>query len=120
MLQGASYDLKEFGCHIYPFLSNNCVLDPMLLCTLFSIFFLIYYFGFTKWAFSAGISSGRNSPLNFQGSPASTGTTEGGLISVQLYPNPPASISNGPGSESPKYVTDLCSTNLHLLQFTKK
>ncbi|XP_015867834.3 uncharacterized protein LOC107405313 [Ziziphus jujuba] len=58
-----------------------------------------------------GISSGRNSPLNFQGSPASTGTTEGGLISVQLYPNPPASISNGPGSESPNMVEQVAGSD---------
>lgn len=53
---------------------------------------------------SAGISSGKNSAVNFQGSPESAGPTEGDLISVQYYALPSASEPNEPDSESPKYV----------------
>lgn len=51
----------------------------------------------------SGISS-RSSRESFQGPSMSAAATEGSLISVQFYPIPSASIPNGPGSESPKYV----------------
>lgn len=50
----------------------------------------------------AGISSKSTTNVDFQGSPVAAGVTDYGLISIQ-FPNP-AAISNGPGSESPKYV----------------
>lgn len=50
------------------------------------------------------MSSGKNSAVNFQGSPESAGPTEGDLISVQYYALPSASEPNEPDSESPKYV----------------
>lgn len=53
---------------------------------------------------TAGMSSGRNLPVNFQGSPVSAGPTEGGLISVQYNLFPSANEPNEPGSGSPKYV----------------
>ena len=58
----------------------------------------------------------KSSPESIQGSSASTGATEGGLISVQFYPIPSAVIPNGPGSESPKYVTRLVPNTHHVLQ----
>lgn len=63
-----------------------------------------YYFALTWQVTFAGISSRRSSSLSFQGSPVSAEATEGGLISVQFYPNPSASTPQGPGFESPKYV----------------
>jgi hypothetical protein len=52
------------------------------------------------------MSSRRNSPVSFQGSPVSAGPTEGGLISIEYYPFPSASEPNEPASASgsPKYA----------------
>lgn len=52
-----------------------------------------------------GMSSS-GTPVSFQGSPMSTGLTEGGLISVQFSGNP-LSDPNGPGSGSPNLVEEV-------------
>lgn len=51
-----------------------------------------------------GISSRTNSAVNFQGSPTSSGVTEGSIISVQPYPIPSTTHINKPDSESPRQV----------------
>lgn len=53
----------------------------------------------------------RSSPESIQGPSVAAGATEGGLISVQFYPIPSASVPKGRGSESPKYVNTFLHTN---------
>lgn len=62
-----------------------------------------------------GISSKSTNHVSFQGSPVSAGATEFGLISVQ-FPNP-STISNGPGSESPKYVAHFSCQSIMVVWF---
>ncbi|KAL5541496.1 hypothetical protein UlMin_009206 [Ulmus minor] len=76
-----------------------------------NLFAMVFTFLFCLVIIFQGISS-RSSPENFQGPPISGGATEGGsLISVQIYPNPSASISNGPGSESPNIVEQVAGSD---------
>ncbi|KAL2341640.1 hypothetical protein Fmac_009580 [Flemingia macrophylla] len=49
-----------------------------------------------------GMSSGKSPVGGFQGSPLSTGGSDGGLISVEYQLNPSASDTNAPHSESHK------------------
>ncbi|KAL2341650.1 hypothetical protein Fmac_009590 [Flemingia macrophylla] len=49
-----------------------------------------------------GMSSGKSPVGGFQGSPLSTGGSDGGLISVEYQLNPSASDTNAPDSESHK------------------
>lgn len=76
------------------------LLDIYILCAYTHNLTVTFY-----WHFCAGISSRRSSPVNFEGSPVSGGGMEGSLISVQYYPNLSSTAPNGPGSESPKYVS---------------
>ncbi|XP_044484492.1 uncharacterized protein LOC123210290 isoform X2 [Mangifera indica] len=49
-----------------------------------------------RWNKPVGLSP-RSTEIKFEGSPVSTGSTKGGLISVQFTGKPPASSANGPG-----------------------
>lgn len=71
--------------------SNTSSLLAMVITVLF---FVVIIF--------QGMPSRTSSVASFQGSPISTGESEGGLISVEYQPNPSASDSNAPGSESQK------------------
>ncbi|XP_062174388.1 uncharacterized protein LOC133879700 [Alnus glutinosa] len=70
------------------------------------LFFLVIIF--------QGMSSRRNSPVSFQGSPVSAGPTEGGLISIEYYPFPSASEPNEPASASgsPNLVEQIAGSDL--------
>ncbi|KAL5852200.1 hypothetical protein ACOSQ3_007318 [Xanthoceras sorbifolium] len=73
-----------------------------LLATVFTMIFCLVII------FQGMSSSG--TPVSFQGSPMSTGATEGGLISVQFSGNP--SIDpNGPGSGSPNLVEQVAGSD---------
>ncbi|XP_027338269.1 uncharacterized protein LOC113852230 [Abrus precatorius] len=68
------------------------------------IFFIVIIF--------QGVSSRESSVASFQGSPLSTGESEGGLISVQYQLNPSTSDSNAPGSESHNFVQQVAGSDL--------
>ncbi|XP_024030736.1 uncharacterized protein LOC21388071 [Morus notabilis] len=76
-----------------------------------NIFAMVFTVIFCLVIFFHGMSCGR-SPQSFQGPSVSAGSTEGGLISVQFYPIPSASIPNGPGSESPNLVEQVAGSDL--------
>ncbi|XP_020221942.1 uncharacterized protein LOC109804507 [Cajanus cajan] len=76
-----------------------------ILALLFTIvFFVVIIF--------QGMSSGKTSVVSFQGSPVSAGGSEGGLISIEFQPNPSASNSNAPGSESHNFVQQVAGSDL--------
>ncbi|XP_027933617.1 uncharacterized protein LOC114189110 [Vigna unguiculata] len=59
-----------------------------------------------------GVPSRTSSVASFQGSPVSTGESEGGLISVQYQLNPSASESNVTASESHNFVQQVAGSDL--------
>ncbi|KAF5452223.1 hypothetical protein F2P56_027250 [Juglans regia] len=81
--------------------SNSSSIFAMVLTILFCLVILFQ-----------GMSSGKNSAVNFQGSPESAGPTEGDLISVQYYALPSASEPNEPDSESPNLVEQIAGSDL--------
>ncbi|KAK8468795.1 hypothetical protein PHAVU_006G119700 [Phaseolus vulgaris] len=81
--------------------SNTSSLLAMVITVLF---FVVIIF--------QGMPSRTSSVASFQGSPISTGESEGGLISVEYQPNPSASDSNAPGSESQNFIQQVAGSDL--------
>lgn len=75
-----------------------------------SLFAMVFTVLFCLVILFHGLSS-RSSPESFRGPSMSAGGTEGGLISVQFYPIPSATIPNGSGSESPNMVEQVAGSD---------
>ncbi|XP_022760715.1 uncharacterized protein LOC111306943 [Durio zibethinus] len=69
-------------------------------CNMFAMVFTII---FCLVIIFQGMPS-RGTPTSFQGSPVPAGAVQGGLISVQFFGNPSASVPNQPDSGSPYLV----------------
>ncbi|KAK0606791.1 hypothetical protein LWI29_004443 [Acer saccharum] len=75
-----------------------------------NLFAMVFTMIFCLVIFFQGMSSSRT-PVSFQGSPMSTDTTEGALISVQFSGNP-SSDPNGLGYVSPNLVEQVAGSDL--------